>query len=566
MSPEKPKALHAVGLQIEDHLLKVVFLTQNKEKVIFNELFSIPVKKSESGEYVNPLYIDDQGKKLGQLVKSHLTLTAISGSETLVRTLFVKLKKERDIDSVIEFQSEPILPFDSGDAVVDWMRVKTEDEGSELTIFGVKKEHVHNHLSLWKEYDIEPEVVSTVPAAVLSFCQYFVKDEPTYLFAHVGSRNTTCGLVHEGKLLSGQFLPKGFMALIDAYAEDLGLSDEQAHIEINQLDFTSLDKERFPSLMQSIDHLRMELLKTFYGLAKQMKGEDVKKLFLTGEGGAVSSFCKRLVNDLHMEEVSMVDRDGLKFDDEALKKNAVPIGLALSGMPAGEESLNLRKGELSHPNPLKRLMKPLAIYFISCFMLVVGIFLFGQAWIGAKEDHLKERYGDMLSYMNTSYQEFEMGYEQKTGEYEGEILPIEDLEMMGLFNRLDYLESEIDAAPQPIALMPNTPQVSDVLAWLSTHPNVVLAGDETDDKQSLIHIENFNYSMVKRPDEKKRGNKYQVKVEMEFTSTTPKLAREFHDALIEDNRMVDPKGEVKWSSNRGKYRTSFFLKDRTYYP
>ena len=57
-----------------------------------------------------------------------------------------------------------------------------------------------------------------------------------------------------------------------------------------------------------------------------------------------------------------------------------------------------------------------------------------------------------------------------------------------------------------------------------------------------------------------------MKVELEFSTATPKLAREFHDALIAPNQIVDPKGEVKWSSNRGKYRTSFFLKDKTLYP
>lgn len=566
MSAEKSKSLNTLGLQIEDNLLKAVYLTQKKGRVVFNDLFSIPLQRNEGSEHVNPLYMDDNGKKLLQLMKSHLSLTAISGSETLVRPLFVKLKKDHDIDAVIEFQSEPILPFDPGDAVVDWMRVNTEEEGSELTIFGVKKEHVHNHLSMWKGYHIDPENVSTVPAAILSFCNYFVVDEPTYFFAHVGSRNTTCGLVHDGKLLSGQYLPKGFDGLIEAYAKDLGVTISQAHDEIQGLDFASLEKEGSPHLLKAIDVIRMELLKTFYGLAKQMKGEDIKKLFLTGEGGALPSFSKKLGDLLNMELVEMSIPEGVSLAESVLKKNDVPTGLALSGLPAGEGMLNLRKGELSHPNPLKSVMKPLAMYFISCFLLVAAIFLFGQVWIGTKEDQLKEQFGDMLSFMNKPYEEFEKEYEQKVGDYDGTILPIENLGMVGLIDRLEYLEGEVDAAPQPIALMPNTPKVSDVLAWLSTHPNVVLAGDVADEKQSLIHIDNFNYNMVKRPDEKKRGNKYQVKVELEFTSTTPKLAREFHDALIEDNRMVDPKGEVKWSSNRGKYRTSFFLKDRTYYP
>jgi type IV pilus assembly protein PilM len=566
MPSEKPKAFTTLGLQVEDHVLKAVHLTQKKGSVALIDLYTIHLNKNGAGDNVNPLYMDDQGKKLCQLMKSILTLSAISGSKTLVRPLFVKLKKDHDIDAVIEFQSEPILPFETGEAIVDWIRISTEDDGSELTIFGVKKEHVLSHLDEWKQYGVDPECISTVPAAILSFSNHFVTGLPTYFYAHMGSKNTTCGLIHQGKLLSGQFLPIGLETLIDAYAMDAEISIEQGHEEIKSFDMTSIDKDKNPHLQKAIDSFRLELLKIFYGLAKQMKGEDVGLLFMTGEGGALSRLCKRMSVDLKMELVEITIPENFGLTESVIKKNAVPLGLALSGLPMGEEQLDLRKGELAHPNPFKRLMKPLAIYFISCFLLVVGIFLYAQATIGAREDQLKEQFGDLLAYMNKPYGEFEKEYEVKVGEYDGAIIPIKKLGVPGLFERLEYLESEVDAAPQPIALMPNTPLASDVLAWLSTHPNVVLAGDEGAERESLIQIDNFIYSMVKKPDEKKRGNRYQVKVELEFTSTTPKLAREFHDALIEDNRMVDPKGEVKWSSNRGKYRTTFFLKDRTYYP
>jgi type IV pilus assembly protein PilM len=115
-------------------------------------------------------------------------------------------------------------------------------------------------------------------------------------------------------------------------------------------------------------------------------------------------------------------------------------------------------------------------------------------------------------------------------------------------------------------LLPNTPRVSDVLAWLSTHTNVVGKDEKTEALLPIIQLENFSYVMVKRPDQTKKQEKYQVKVEIEFTSPTPKQAREFHDALIAPNPLVDPKGEVKWTANKGKYRASFFLKDKTVYP
>ena len=75
----------------------------------------------------------------------------------------------------------------------------------------------------------------------------------------------------------------------------------------------------------------------------------------------------------------------------------------------------------------------------------------------------------------------------------------------------------------------------------------------------------FQYTLLKRPEMEKKQEKYQVKVDLEFTTSSPKWAREFHDLLINPNPFVDPKGEVKWNVTRGSYKTSFLLKDQTAY-
>jgi type IV pilus assembly protein PilM len=110
------------------------------------------------------------------------------------------------------------------------------------------------------------------------------------------------------------------------------------------------------------------------------------------------------------------------------------------------------------------------------------------------------------------------------------------------------------------------PRASDVLAWLSTNPHIV--GTELDkaDKSNRIQLESFSYKLVKRPEQNKMREKYQARVELEFSTQTPRFAREFHDYLLSSNDFVDPKGDVKWSSERGRYRASFFLKDKTLYP
>jgi type IV pilus assembly protein PilM len=174
-----------------------------------------------------------------------------------------------------------------------------------------------------------------------------------------------------------------------------------------------------------------------------------------------------------------------------------------------------------------------------------------------------------LSMMNKSYIGFEEEFFRKNNPKgtldESTIVPLKELTQQDLLNRLYYFEKELQSSPDTFPLYPNTPRVSDVLAWLNNHPQVVKKGEKEVSDQAQLQIENFSYSLVKRPELNKKQEKYQVKVEIEFSAPTPKQAREFHDALIAPNDFVDAKGEIKWTANRGKYRTSFFLKDKTSY-
>lgn len=250
-----------------------------------------------------------------------------------------------------------------------------------------------------------------------------------------------------------------------------------------------------------------------------------------------------------------------------LQEYAVPIGLALKGLPKAKEQINFRQQEFAYPYPWKRYKKPLSAYMVLCCLAALFFFLFGESWIGFHEDHLKEEYGKTLQLMNKSYDTFEAEYEQKNprGKNNKEMISLKKLSQQDLLDRFNMLEKELESTPDLFPLLPNIPRVSDVFAWLSMHPNVV-QNDTEGKNQPLLQIENFNYAVVKRPELSKKNERYQAKVELEFSTSTPKFAREFHDALIAPNEFVDPKSEIKWSANRGKYRTSFFLKDKTMYP
>jgi len=524
---EKPEAIQVLGLEKSGKFLRGAKLSWHNKKPKLEQLYE------EELANVKQLYIKNQNA-LWFSDNQILTINALKGAHTLVRQLDLKLKKDKDIEAVLAFQAEPLLPFSLENAVLDRITVRKNADNTQLTLLAARNDHLRSHLDLWKEFHVEPEVVSSEPVALIAFANYFVKNSETYYIVHLDHDHFTCVLSRSNKLIATQ----------NGESENL----------IKSKDLTSL---------------RLELMRVLYALAKHSKGQEVKDILVTGPeaphlaASLFSEFSQTIHQPIATNEISL--------ETEKLQTYAISLGNALSGLPLNNDRINFRQKEFIYPHPWKRYKKALAFYFAACAALCFSIYLIGAAYLNYYEDNLKQEYVQLLATMNKPYDSFESEYllkhPQEDSNAEEAIIPVIDLSLEQLDNRLAFLQNDLQSTPQTFPLMPNVPRVSDVLAWLSVHRNVVSKENENDAIISpLIQIENFAYTMVKRPDLTKKQEKYQVKVELEFSTPTPKIAREFHDALIAPNEIVDPKGEVKWSSNRGKYRTSFFLKDKTSYP
>jgi type IV pilus assembly protein PilM len=302
-----------------------------------------------------------------------------------------------------------------------------------------------------------------------------------------------------------------------------------------------------------------------------MKGREVSEILFTGEMANFNRLAEDLCQQLNRTLLIPQENPNFSMNVQELQRFALPIGAALSALPNCKEEINFRQREFTYPFPWKRLKRPIATYLTLCVAIAGALLLLGKTYHGYREAQVKLHYLELLNVMNRSYSDVEKEYGRKKDiEYDDaskKVIKIEDLSQNEIKGRLSFLEKQIKASPETFPLQPNVPLVSDVHAWLSTHPSIT--GKKNSDELGFpetLKIENFSYLILKRPEQSKKQEKYQVKVEIEFTTPTPKLAREFHDALIAPNDIVDSKGEIKWSSNRDKYKTSFYLRDKTIYP
>lgn len=555
----KPSDTQAVGLHLDGASLKLVSLENVRGKVKVKRLEEFLLK--EEGEAIHFLS-DGEDRICHTICDKALTVAALDGKDTLIRRLRIKLLREKDIEEAFPFEAEGSLPYPVEEGVIDKIYVNKEEDYTNLTLLSCRNEALSSFLSKFHDLKLEPEVVTCTPAALAAFAGQYTQVEENLIVVYCGENTALSAVVNKGKLLSSHSLSVGTHSLKEAFEVDMARDPELLPSSLQQLDFTSDDLMIAASLNKTLVKLKQDISWMILSELKGVKSTKPLPLLFLGEGANLKGLDKKLLEDIPCERLELETPDGMELNQSLLKKFAIAIGSALTALPKYPDPINFRQGDLSYPEPWKRFKGALVIFTASSLLLAGLIFLFGLAYNSYQEDLLREKYVQLLSEMQKSYPQFEKEYNSKVlglkGEALDEIIPPKNLTLEEISSRLDLLQKEIQAQPDLFPLLPNSPLVSDTIAWLSAHPK--MKGEE-----GAIKIENFNYQMVKRPEMNKKGERYQVKVDLEISAPTPSMAREFHTALISPNDFIDPKAEVKWSSNRGKYQTSFYLKDKTVY-
>lgn len=555
-----------IGLTCKGGVIQAAYLIKKKGRFVIERLFEIPLLESNE-DPVKPLYIDPEENILKELADQHLTVSAINESDVLVRRLRLKLTRDKDIEEAFLFQAEPELPYPLENAVVDKIIVEKSEGSSLLVFFSVKKDYVQKSIEFWQKHQIDPEIVSAEPIALNALLNASSSPHPLQYAIHVGRLATLSIIVKEGKLLAAHSIPTGWESIYQGYL----LDKPQNLIEIEDIfseSFNLLETESLPHMKKALDELLQMILWNYLSLMKETRIKETPFLYITGEGANIFNLPPLIEAAIGIPQKEL-SFPGENCTKENFNRFALPIGLALSAQPSEAPiAINFRRNEFTFAAPWKRYKKPLLIYAMLALATACSLYLFGISYLKSKENELKNGFLNLLAFTQKPYDAFEALYEQKYPyERRGDgIVPIEFLDSKGISARIDFLESGIKSMPDTFPLLPNIPRVSDVLVWLSTHPKLVCQENAPPADCQPFMVDVFNYSLSKRPEITKKNERYQVKIDLEFSTSSPRLAREFHDALITPNDFVDPKGEIKWTATKGKYRTSFYLKDKTSYP
>lgn len=427
---------------------------------------AVSLKTYASDELVNPLDIG-------------IIAAPLSSLETLVRSCELQIKKEKDIKAALSFQLEPQLPYPADKAIIQSQTVEKKPDGTLITAFAVRKDHLQTRLNYLNEKGIDPEIVTCAPYALAALTTLFPQTGSPQFLVHEGEEEVTCVLVEQGKLLAARAFYR---------KRDLGT----------------------------------EVQKTILSFSSSHKTKGFETILLLGKQNEA-------IQKATGKTVLYPVASSLPLSQEELIRYGLAIGTALAG-----EGIDFRQEAFAYPHKWRRVKKPLAACLALSIVLVGTLFGFGQISLKRQKLAVENAYLSLLKVE-----------ERTLKENENPATPYDYL------LALNQLEKEVRARPDTYPLLPGVPKVRELLAWLS--------------EQHSIEIESLHYAMVKRPDFAHKKEPYKIKVELEFSAKDLHAANAFHDLLVSPCKFIDSSEEVQWTAIKGRYRTCFYLKDKTRY-
>jgi type IV pilus assembly protein PilM len=398
-----------------------------------------------------------------------------------------------------------------------------EDGSWTVTSYLVKQAAIHEHLQNLQSHSIDPEWIIPKAACLSAFIFHFSMKGWHYVI-DIGLQETTIVLTFEGKVIEARALAGGDSLFQSSTSED---ADQQ--------------------LRQLLQHLQA----TIVAYQERYNLDDQVLLSVTGSG--TSSHVSSIISDFVRAPLSPLHT----LDDTSSLACASAIGAALLARPEFEKKSppNFRQERNSYPKPMLHMKRPLFLFCAACITLSLLIFWYGTQRSQQIATAMQKDWETITHEAHTNPEEVGKLYDKTTGQVA--TTPEQILEQGTWL--LDQVERRA-----LFPLQPNIPKVTDLIGFLAKEIQEVSTASLQ--QNGKIEIQNIHYLLVKRPTKAHPKEHYQVRVDLEIASPSVVLARALHERLLIPNAFIDlSASDVKWSSANGKYKASFFLKDRTKY-
>jgi type IV pilus assembly protein PilM len=457
--------------------------------------------------------------------------SVLPSSSTLCRQMVLPRLQPHEVEAALLDTLEQTLAVGVNESVIAHESMPTNDDTLRIVAYLTRQASVSQQLDLLHAASIEPEWIIPKAAALAAFIDHFGFPAWHYVI-DIGADEITIVLVHDGKVIESRSLA--------------GSAQLFSHLETPSPDTDEQLRCVFQHMAEAI-----VAYKERYGI------DDEASLTVTGDVLAYPMACPV------MAEYIQVALSPLHASNESfsLLQCASAIGAAFISQKAISAPIpNFRIPPFAFPSPFLHLKRPLVALGLGCICVAALIAYYGQTRSTRIVDAMRADWKKITELNHMSPEEVN----RQSAATIADIQPPDTASSDQMIAQGEWLLASVERMSL-YPLQPCIPKLSDVMVWLSSQMDEVSASMMAD-AGGKMELQSLVYQLVKHPTKTHPQERYQVRVDIEFSTPSVAMARALHDRLASPNQCIDSSSEIRWTPSNGRYRASFFLKDATFYP
>lgn len=228
-----------IGLDLGSGYLKIAQLKETTKGLNLVNIGLLPTPKNaiENAKIVNP---DEIAEGIRTLLRMYSfigkrVVTSVSGQLVTVRTLTVDKLPEKELDEVIKWEVQKLIPFKIEEASFDYQILGTlpESQGEKLSVIAAAAslDIINSIVSAIKLAKLEPVAIEIESFAELRLLDYTYKDKyQNYIIILINSGHTftNINIIEDGILRFTRTIPFGGRNLIRIIQDGLKINEKDA--------------------------------------------------------------------------------------------------------------------------------------------------------------------------------------------------------------------------------------------------------------------------------------------------------------------------------------------------
>jgi len=294
-----------IGLDLGSGYIKIAQLKETTKGLNLVNIGLLPTPKGaiENAKIVNPEDISEAIRTLLRMFSfiGKRVVASVSGQLVTVRTLTVDKLPETELNEVVKWEIQKILPYKLDEASIDYqiLGVVPETEGKKLSIIAAAAslDIINSIVSAIKLAKLEPVAIEIESFAELRLLDYTYSNKYSkniILLINSGYSFTSINIIENGVLRFTRVIPFGGKSLIRVIQDTLKINEKDAETylitacDLN-LEKYSKDSDTFritESILPIIEEFALEIRRsiTYYQGLPDFSGKD----FLVILGGGTS--------------------------------------------------------------------------------------------------------------------------------------------------------------------------------------------------------------------------------------------------------------------------------------